>query len=115
MIHKLAKRMHLVNHERVQERFKQIKWIYYYAKKYWMSMILYTLIGMVGTVISLVSSWISKDLDDIMTGYDTGRLVTTFCMMIGINIGTCLMSQISKYVSSKISMKVDADVKADIF
>lgn len=115
MIHKLAKRMHLVNHERIQERFKQIKWIYYYAKKYWMSMILYTLIGMVGTVISLVSSWISKDLVDIITGYETGRLVTTFCMMIGINIGTSLMSQISNYVSSKISMKVDADVKADIF
>jgi len=115
MIHKLAKRMHLVNPERLQERFKQIKWIYYYAKKYWMSMILYTLIGMAGTVISLVSSWISKDLVDIITGYETGRLVTTFCMMIGINIGTGLMSQISNYVSSKISMKVDADVKADIF
>ena len=107
--------MHLANHEMIQERFKQIKWIYYYAKKYWMSMILYTLIGMVGTVISLVSSWISKDLVDIITGYETGRLVTTFCMMIGINIGTSLMSQISNYVSSKISMKVDADVKADIF
>ncbi|MBR4083966.1 MAG: ABC transporter ATP-binding protein [Lachnospiraceae bacterium] len=115
MIHKLVKRMHLVNPERLQERFKQIKWIYYYAKKYWMSMILYTLIGMAGTVISLVSSWISKDLVDIITGYETGRLVTTFCMMIGINIGTGLMSQISNYVSSKISMKVDADVKADIF
>lgn len=100
---------------RLAEMWKQIKWIYQYGKKHWPAMIFYTLLGMTGTVVSLLSSLISKDLVDIITGYETGRLVTTFCMMIGINIGTTLINQISSYVSSKINMRVDADIKADIF
>ncbi len=115
MFQKKKSEQKIIDKEKWQERWKQIKWIYAYGKNHWPAMILYTLIGMVGTVVSLVSSWISKDLVDIITGYETGRLVTTFCMMIGINIGTTLMNQISNYVSSKINMKFDADIKADIF
>jgi len=100
---------------RLSEIWKQVKWIYLYGKRHWPAMIFYTLLGMTGTVVSLVSGLISKDLVDIITGHETGKLVTTFCMMIGINIGTTLINQISNYVSSKISMRVDAEIKADIF
>ncbi len=100
---------------KVRNKIIQVKWIYQYARKHWGAMIFYTLLGMSGTVVSLISGLISKDLVDIITGYETGRLVSTFCMMIGINIGTTLISQVSSYVSSKISMKVDAEIKSDIF
>ena len=36
-------------------------------------------------------------------------------MMIGLNVGTSLLSQISDYASSYLSMKVDAEIKTDIF
>lgn len=100
---------------KLKKKTNQIQWIYQYGKKHWIAMIFYTLLGMTGTVVSLISGLISKDLVDIVTGHETGRLVTTFCMMIGINIGTTLINQISNYVSSKISMKVDADIKSDVF
>ncbi|MBQ4536577.1 MAG: ABC transporter ATP-binding protein [Lachnospiraceae bacterium] len=100
---------------RLTEMWQQTKWIYQYARKHWPAMIFYTLLGMSGTVVALVSSWISKDLVDIITGYETGRLATTFCMMIGINIGNTLINQVSHYMSSKISMRVDAEIKSDIF
>ncbi len=100
---------------RLLEMWKQTKWIYQYGKKHWKAMVFYTLLGMTGTVVSLVSSLISKDLVDIITGYETGRLVSTFCMMIGINMGTTIINQISNYVSNKINMRVDADIKSDIF
>lgn len=35
--------------------------------------------------------------------------------MIGLNVGVTFVNQVSGYFSNKISMKVDADVKADIF
>ena len=41
-------------------------------------MVLYTLLGVMGTGVSLVSSLISKDLVDIITGHETGRLISTF-------------------------------------
>lgn len=100
---------------RLQEMWRQTLWIYQYAKHYWLIMIFYTLLGMVGTVISLITSMVSKDLVDIITGHETGMVIKTFCMMIGLNIGTTFLGQISDYASSYLSMKVDAEIKADIF
>ena len=100
---------------RLQEMWKQTLWIYQYARHYWLVMIFYTLLGMAGTVISLLISMVSKDLVDIVTGHETGMIVKTFCMMIGLNIGTTFLGQISDYASSYLSMKVDAEIKADIF
>lgn len=100
---------------RLQEMWKQTLWIYQYAKRYWPAMIFYTALGMVGTAVGLLSSMVSKDLVDIITGHETGALVQTFCTLIGLNLGTTLINMASNYASSWISMKVDAEIKSDIF
>ncbi|HBZ64711.1 MAG TPA: ABC transporter ATP-binding protein, partial [Lachnospiraceae bacterium] len=40
----------------------QTRWIYRYARHYWLVILFYTLIGLLGTVVSLGSSLVSKDL-----------------------------------------------------
>lgn len=100
---------------RLQEMWKQTVWIYEYARRYWFAMIFYTLLGLTGTVVSLMSSLISRDLVNIITGYQTGELVKTFAAMIGLGVGNTIVSQISGYASSWISMKVDSEIKSDIF
>lgn len=100
---------------RLQEMMKQTKWIYSYARHYWLAMVFYTVLGMVSTVVALLTSYVSKDLVDIITGHETGAIIQTFCMMIGLNVGTTFLSQISDYASSYLAMKVDAEIKADIF
>lgn len=59
----------------LQKMWKQTIWIYQYGRRYWKSMILYTLLGVMGSCVSLASSLISKDLVDIITGHQTGRLM----------------------------------------
>ena len=100
---------------RIQEMIIQTKWIYQYARKHWFAMIFYTVLGMAGTVIALITSMVSKDLIDIITGHETGKIVQTFAFMICLNIVTTIVGQISNYASSWISMKVDAEIKSDIF
>lgn len=100
---------------RLREMWKQTLWIYGYARHYRLAMVFYTALGMVSTVISLISSMVSKNLVDMITGYESGALIQTFAVMIGLNIGTTFLSQISSYASSLISMKVDAEIKSDIF
>lgn len=100
---------------RLQEMWRQTKWIYQYARRYWLAMVFYTLLGLVGTVISLLTSFVSRDLVNIITGNQAGEVVKTFAVMIGLNIGTAIMNQISGYASGWVSMKVDAEIKADIF
>ena len=98
----------------LKDMLRQTVWIYGYARHYWKSMIFYTLSGLIGTAIGLLSSIISKDLVDIITGHQTGELLKTFCMMIGFTIGSQAISQFTSYLSSKISIRVDNEIKADI-
>lgn len=100
---------------RLQEMWKQTIWIYQYGRKYWLVMLFYTLLGMVSTVIALLTSLVSRDLVDIITGHQTGQVIATFTMMIGLNVGTTFLSQISDYASTYLSMKVDTEIKSDIF
>lgn len=100
---------------RLQEMWRQTLWIYQYARRYWLAMIFYTVLGLVGTVVSLGASFVSRDLVNIITGHQAGAVIQTFAMMIGLNIGNMVLSQISGLASSWISMRVDAEIKADIF
>lgn len=103
------------NQKKMKQTQARIKWIFGYAKKHIWAILFYTALGLAGTGISLLGSLVSKDLVDIITGHETGQVVTTFCIMIGMNLGSVFLSQVSGYVSSKINLSVDAGIKADIF
>ncbi len=100
---------------RIQEMIGQTIWIYGYARRYWLAMIFYTLLGMTSTVISLGSSLVSRDMVDIITGYNSSELVTTFALMIGLTLFSTILNMISNYASTWISMKVDAEIKSEIY
>lgn len=99
----------------LKDMWNETLWIYQYARFYWKQMVFYTMLGLASTVISLVSSLISRDMVDIVTGKQTGLLLRTFCIYIGFAIGNTFVSQISAYFSNKISISVDNAIKADIF
>lgn len=100
---------------RLRELLAQTAWLYAYARRYRKSIVIYTFIGLIGTAVSLISSIISKNMVDIITGHQTGGLIRTFSLFIGVTIGTILINQLSNYVSGIISLHVDTDMKADVF
>ena len=112
---KLLLRWKHLKPENLQKMWLQSKWIWQYGKRYWKSMVVYTLLGIAGSGVSLVSSFISKDLIDIITGHQTGKLLSTFAAMIGFSIANILFSQASTYASTFINLKVDSEIKNDIF
>ena len=99
----------------LKKMWHQTLWIYQYGRRYWKAMILYTVLGLAGTGVSLVSSLISRDLVDIITGHQTGKLLSTFAAMIGFSVANILVSQASGYASTFINLKVDSEIKNDIF
>lgn len=99
----------------LKEVWYETKWLYGYVRCYWKSIIFYTLLGLIGTAISLCSSLISKDLVDVITGHKTGLLLRTFSLFLGFSIGNIILSQISNYASNRISIRVDNEIKADVF
>ena len=100
---------------RVREIWRQAMWIYNYCRRYRGAMVVYTLLGMTGSVVGILTSMVSRDLVDIITGHRTGELVKTFSIMIGTAAASILVNQLSSYLSMRISMRVDAEIKQDIF
>lgn len=96
----------------------QILWVYSYAKKHWLAMALYTMVGMTSTVTALINAAVSRDLVDIITGArpaSTQDLIKAFLFMIGLNLGIALLSQVSSFISSLVAMNVGREIQADIF
>lgn len=115
MFGKLAHYTEKIKEGRLKEMKEQIKWIYHYAREHVVSIAVYTALGLSGTVVSLLSSLVSRDLVDIITGHNTGALISTFCLMVGTTLGTTFISQLSAYISTKINLKVENKIKADVF
>lgn len=115
----MLKKMKLVlsglRHGQLKELRRQVRWIGQYARHHVGAMVLYTLLGLSGTLITLGGSYVSKNLVDVVTGHKDGQLAITFAIMIGMTLGGTFFSMISNYVSTKISMQVDAEIKADVF
>ena len=115
MLSRLKHYINQIRRGRLKELSSQLAWIYQYARQHIRYIALYTILGLSGTIISLISGLVSRDLVDIITGHDSGQLLTTFATMIGITLASSIISQISSYLSSKINLKIDNHIKGQIF
>ena len=84
----------------------QLKWLLQLSVRYKWSILLYTALGLSGTVTGLLSSFVSRDMVDLITGQRTGELLKTFLFMIFISFSTFCLSQIAVLISRKITLKV---------
>lgn len=91
------------------------KWIFSYSRKYKWAIVYYTILGIVSTVLGIVSAVASKYLIDIITGYQTSKLGVLLVIMIGSSLFSLLFSNLLSRISTKISIYINNDIQADIF
>ncbi len=105
----------LIKEERLAELKHQGRWLFGYARRYWFYMILFALIGLSGTVVSLISGFVSRDMVDIITGHQVGAVVAKFASLIIMTLLSTLINQVSEYFSLKINLKITNEIKTDLF
>jgi ABC-type bacteriocin/lantibiotic exporter with double-glycine peptidase domain len=91
------------------------KWIISYSVRYKWAIVFYTLLGILSTSLGLVSSVAGKYLIDIITGYQTDKLVVLILIMTGSTVFSLLFSSLISRISTKLSIKINNDIQADIF
>ena len=91
----------------------RLLWISGYIRQYWKEMVFYMLLGFSGTVLSFISTFISKNLVDIVTGENRGQVVSTFISMIGMTLASTLVGQITSYFSTMVNLKVENNIKSE--
>ena len=99
----------------ISEKLENIKWIYKYAKPQAIPIVFYTALGLSGTLVGLLGSFVSKDLVDIITGRQTGKLISVFVVLILSQLAGVGIGQLSSYISRKLSIKVENDLKAEFY
>ena len=97
------------------QRKEEFKWIYKYSKRNLWLIVIYTLLGLSGTALSLLSSLVSRDLVDIITGNNSGDLIKNFAGIIIMTLVNVGVSQFSTIISTKISLKVDNEIKVEFY
>lgn len=91
------------------------KWIFSYSARYKPAIVFYVLLGIVSTSLSLVSSVASKYLIDIITGFQTDRLILLIFVMTGSAIFSLVFDSVINRISQKLSIDINNDIQADIF
>lgn len=99
----------------IREMLDEWKWIYGYGRRYKKEIIYYILIGMIGTVMGLVGSIASKNLIDIVTGFQKSRILPVAVLMVSMSLFGILFRSLNSRISLKINIRIQNDIQADIF
>ena len=91
------------------------KWIFSFSRKYRWIVVLYTIIGIIGSTLSLGSAYVSRILINIIVDRQTDRLWLLIGSMIGMLALSLVLSSVNSRIFTKISIYVNNDIQADIF
>ncbi|MDD6023805.1 MAG: ABC transporter ATP-binding protein [Oscillospiraceae bacterium] len=91
------------------------KWIFGYTKQYGRAVLIYTILGVLASSLSLISAVASKYTIDIITGYDSSRLLVVLAIMILSFVAGLGITSLVSYVSVRISLRVNNDIQAEVY
>lgn len=99
----------------LSELWEDWKWIWHYGRRYSRAVLLYALLGVASSTLSLVSAVASKYSIDIITGHDSSRLWFVVCvLLLSALLGLLLRSATSR-LSTKLTLQVNNDIQAEVF
>lgn len=91
------------------------KWIFGFSKKYRWIIVLYTIVGIFGSTLSLGAAWVSKWLINIIVGGQADQVWILLGTMIGMTIFSLIISSVNSRIFTRISIYVNNDIQAEIF
>lgn len=99
----------------LREVMRELHWIYQYGLKYKGGILWYICLGTFGIATGLAGSVISKYIIDAVTGYDSNSLVLAAIAYVLLQLFTIGSRAWSSMISEKISIKVDQEIRADVY
>jgi len=91
------------------------KWIFSYSKRYRWIVIFYAIVGILGSTMSIGTSYIGRILINIIVEKQQDKLWVLIAAMVGSLVLSLVLSSVNSYISARISIYVNNDMQADIF
>ena len=110
------KRLYKMLHDKkLSAILDEFRWIYAYSRKYRRSIFCFICVGIAGALFGLAGSIISKRIIDAVTGYDASGLIMAIVFYVLFQIFTLGASALNQRMAAEIEIKVDQEVRADIY
>lgn len=105
----------LLNVENMKQIFAELRWIAGYARHYVWQMLWYVFIGLVGMVMGLSASVLSKNLIDTVTGVREGNIVWLVAGYVILQLSSIGFSALNSFISTRVRLKVGQHIRRDVF
>ncbi len=98
-----------------REMWAEAKWMFTYIRRYRAVVCIHIVLGILGTVMSLLSSVAMKQLIDVVTGFETGAIWTAAAYMAGMMVGSVLMQAAASRIAAVINIRVQNGIQAEVY
>lgn len=93
----------------------ELLWMYAYVRKYWFLIGVYILLGASGSVLSLGTSVVSRDLVDAVTGVNSAEIVQVAVVYVGVGVSQIFINAVKTRLSLRVRLKVTNEIRSDIY
>ena len=100
---------------RLKQLISELLWMYAYVRKYWLLIGVYILLGASGSLLSLGTSMVSRDLVDAVTGVNSLEIVRVASTYVGVGVSQIFINAVKSRLSLKVRLKVTNEIRADIY
>lgn len=98
-----------------REIWQDWKWIFSFTAGRTGAVVLYTLFGIAGSALALLTSVLSKGMIDAIVAMDTGRLLPLAGLMLAGGLFTLLFQSLTTRFSTRLGLDMQNDVREQVF
>ena len=99
----------------LKDIFHEWKWLFGYMRKYWWSILIYLIIGVVAILMGLGSSVAAKIMIDVVIGHKKDMILKSAVLTIGLAVFQLLFNSISSAITVRVGTKVNQEIRLDFF
>lgn len=104
-----------VREGKLKRLITELLWMYAYARKYWLLIGVYILLGASGSVLSLGTSVVSRDLVDAVTGVNSAEIIQVAVVYVGVGVSQIFINAVKTSLSLRVRLKVTNEIRSDIY
>lgn len=95
--------------------FHEWKWLFGYMRKYWWSILIYLIIGIIAILMGLGSSVAAKIMIDVVIGHKRDMILKSAVLTIGLAVFQLVFNSISSTITVRVGTRVNQEIRLDFF
>lgn len=99
----------------LRDMLKEYAWLSRYTRQYKAEVLWYVIVGVLGTVLSLAGSVLSKHIIDAVTGADSGGILVALVFYVLMQLSQIATRAITGRINAVVSIRVNQQITAQVY